>query len=171
MKLNRSRLNWGVFFIVLGAVSLAYHQGLVSLSTLRDAWQLWPLIVVGVGLGLVLSRTPAYFVGGLVVAASLGLVVGSLFAIGPQFGCGRTNGDANSVTRDGSFAGAAQVDLKLQCGRANVTTSSDSQWHVRAADTSRNNPEVSFSADSLVVRSGGEAGWWPSALACSSPSI
>jgi len=162
MKLNRSRLNWGVFLIVLGAVSIAYHQGLVSLSTLRDAWQLWPLIVVGVGLGLVLSRTPAYFVGGLLVAASMGLVIGSLFAIGPQLGCGRTGGDANYITRDGSFDGAAQVDLKLQCGRANVTTSPDSQWHVRAADTGRNNPEVTFSADTLTVRSGGDSAWWPS---------
>ena len=37
MKLNRGRLNWGVFFIVLGVVPLAYHQGAVSLSTLSDA--------------------------------------------------------------------------------------------------------------------------------------
>jgi len=97
MKLNRGRLNWGVFFIVLGAVPLAYRQGAVPLSTLSDAWRLWPLVLVGIGLKIVLSRTPAYFVGGLVVAACLGLVVGSLFAIGPQFGCGNQGGNASTT--------------------------------------------------------------------------
>ncbi|MGD0018135.1 MAG: hypothetical protein ABSD62_02680 [Candidatus Limnocylindrales bacterium] len=160
MKLNRSRLNWGVFFIVLGAVPLAYHQGSVSLSTLADAWRLWPLVLVGIGLGLVLSRTPAYFVGGLVVAACLGLVLGSLFAVGPQLGCGHPSGAASTISRDGGFEGAGHVELDLQCGRANVTTSPDSQWHVRASNTGRNDPDVISSAGSLVVRSGNRDDWW-----------
>src|SRR5664280_2971296 len=76
MGVDRGRLNWGVFFIVLGAVPLAYHQGAVSSSAIGEAWRLWPLILVGIGLGFVLSRTPAAFLGGLVVAATLGLVLG-----------------------------------------------------------------------------------------------
>ena len=100
MKLNRGRLNWGVFFIVLGAVPLAYHQGAVSLNALGDAWRLWPLVLVGIGLGFVLSRTPAYFVGGLVVAACLGLVLGSLFAVGPQLGCGPGGSTTGSTSRN-----------------------------------------------------------------------
>ena len=160
MKLNRGRLNWGVFFIVLGAVPLAYHQGAVSPTTLGDAWQLWPLILVGIGLGFVLSRTPAYFIGGLVVAACLGLVLGSLFAVGPELGCGNPSGPAGSVSRDGTFAGAAQVELDLQCGRASVTTSPDSQWHVSASNTGTNNPDVTFSATSLTVSSSDRGAWW-----------
>jgi hypothetical protein len=160
MKLNRGRLNWGVFFIVLGAVPLAYHQGAVSLNALGDAWRLWPLVLVGIGLGFVLSRTPAYFVGGLVVAACLGLVLGSLFAVGPQLGCGPGGSTTGSTSRDGSFAGAAQVELNLQCGRATVTTSPDSQWHVSATSTDSSNPDVSFSATSLTVSSGNRDGWW-----------
>jgi hypothetical protein len=160
MKLNRGRLNWGVFFIVLGAVPLAYHQGAVSMTTLGDAWRLWPLVLVGIGLGFVLSRTPAYFVGGLVVAACLGLVLGSLFAVGPQLGCGPGGSTTGSISQDGSFNGPAQVELNLQCGRASVTTSPDSQWHVSASNTGANNPDVTFSASSLTVSSGDQNGWW-----------
>ena len=160
MKLNRSRLNWGVFFIVVGAVALAYHQGAVSLSTIEDSWRLWPLIIVGIGLRVVLSRTPAYFIGGLVVAACLGLIVGSLFAIGPQFGCGNPSGATSSFARDGSFAGVAQVQLELQCGRANVTASSDNQWHVRASTAAGNDPSVTSDVASLSVNSVKPNGWW-----------
>ena len=160
MKLNRGRLNWGVFFIALGAVPLAYHQGVFSASAIGDAWRLWPLVLVGIGLAIVLSRTPAYFVGGLVIAAAMGLVFGSLFAIGPQLGCGHGNGGSNSISRDGNFAGGANVSLDLQCGRANVTTSPDSQWHVRSSGTISGNADISNSADSLSVTSGGHDGWW-----------
>jgi hypothetical protein len=159
MRLDRSRLNWGVFFIVLGAVPLAYHQGAVSLSTLSDAWRLWPLVLVGIGLGLVLSRTPAYFVGGLVVAACLGLVLGSLFAVGPRLGCGNHGTAASTISRDGNFDGAAQVELDIQCGLANVTTSADGQWHVRASSSGGSGATVDSTSTSLSVRSGDRNGW------------
>ncbi|MGD0863316.1 MAG: DUF4097 family beta strand repeat-containing protein [Candidatus Limnocylindrales bacterium] len=160
MNLDRSRLNWGVFFIVLGAVPLAYHQGAVTTSTLGDAWQLWPLVLVGLGLGLVLSRTPAYFVGGLVVAACLGLVFGSLIAVGPQVGCGNGGNGTSTISRDGTFDGPGQVNLQLQCGSADVTTSSDDQWHVSASNSAGNNADVAWTSGSLTVRSGSQGDWW-----------
>src|SRR5664279_5375242 len=52
MRVDRSRFNWGVLLIVLGGVALAYHRNAVSSSVLLDAWRLWPLIVVGIGLKL-----------------------------------------------------------------------------------------------------------------------
>ena len=160
MELNRGRLNWGVFFIVVGAIPLAYHQGLVSAATLGDAWRLWPLVFVGIGLKFVLARTPAFFVGGLVVAACLGLVLGSLFAVGPQLGCGYAGGAGATVSRDGSFDGAGRVALDIQCGRVNVTTSSDNQWHVQASTTGQNVPDVSSSSTSLTIGSGDHNRWW-----------
>ena len=78
MRVNRARLNWGIFLIVLGAMPLAYNQGIVSSSTLAEAWRLWPLILVGLGLYF-LIRTVAprfdldpYWPAGLLV---LGVVL------------------------------------------------------------------------------------------------
>ncbi len=159
MQLNTGRLNWGVFFIVLGAVPLAFRQGAIAQSSLSDVWQLWPLVLVGLGLGLVLSRTPAYFVGGVVVAACLGLVFGSLVAVGPNIGCGRHDGTPSTIARDGSFDGSANVELDLQCGNATVTTSTDSDWHVLASNSAGANPEISASSDSLSISSGRPGDW------------
>ncbi len=158
MRVDRGRLNWGVFFIILGAVPLAYHQGAVSSAALGDAWQLWPLVLVGIGLGIVLSRTPAFFVGGLVVAICLGLVFGSALAIGPNVGCGGGNG-ANSISRSGSFDGSSSVDLDLQCGSATIATSTDGQWHVTASGADGNAPQVDSNANWLRVDSSTTNGW------------
>jgi hypothetical protein len=159
MRVNRGRLNWGVFLVVLGAVPLAYNQGLVSNSALSEAWRLWPVVLVGLGLGLVLSRTPASFVGGLVVAACLGLVLGSLFAVGPQLGCGSGGTFTNSVTRDGTFDGSASVELKLQCGSATVTTSPDASWHVTTSNTGGAQAQVDWSSNQLSVASNHDSPW------------
>jgi hypothetical protein len=159
MRVDRGRLNWGVFFIVLGAVPLAYHQGIVSSSTLGEAWRLWPLILVGIGLGFVLSRTPAYFVGGTVVAVFMGLVFGSVFAVGPNIGCGNDSNNPYTVSRTGSFNGASSVSLSLQCGTATVTTSNDGQWHVDATNTGGKVTQVNATSSGLQVSSATTNGW------------
>ena len=159
MRVDRGRLNWGVFFIVLGAVPLAYHQGAVSSATLGDAWRLWPLILVGIGLGFVLSRTPAFFVGGTVVAVCLGLVSGSVLAVGPNIGCGYDGNNPHTVSQSGSFGGSATVELDLQCGTATVTASSDGQWHLDATNSGGKATQVNSSSGTLNVSSASTNGW------------
>jgi hypothetical protein len=158
MRVNRGRLNWGVFLIVFGAVPLAYNQGVVSSSTLSDAWRLWPLVLVGLGLGFVLSRTPASFLGGLVVAVFLGLVLGSVFAVGPKLGCGNGDTATNTFSRDGTFDGSAEVELNLQCGTTTVTTSPDASWHVSASNSGGGQVQMNSSSTSLSV--GSDRGNW-----------
>jgi hypothetical protein len=160
MSVAKGRLNWGVFFIMLGAVPLAYHQGVISSSALGDAWRLWPLVVVGIGVGFLLSRTPAYFVGGLVVAATLGLVFGSLFAVGPNIGCGGPGGHPTTVSQSGNLSGSATVRLDLQCGSADVSTSTDGQWHVRATNDAGNDATITSAQDALEVTSDGSGNHW-----------
>ena len=159
MRVDRGRLNWGTFFIVLGAVPLAYHQGVVSSSVLGDAWRLWPLILVGIGLGFVLSRTPAFFVGGTIVAVCFGLVFGSVLAIGPNLGCGYERHNPLTVSQSGTFGGAASVNLDLQCGSATVTTSSDGRWHVDATNSGGKATKVDSTSSELVVSSAQTGGW------------
>ena len=160
MRVDRGRLNWGVFFIVLGAVPLAYHQGALSSSAIGEAWRLWPFILVGIGLGFVLSRTPAAFLGGLVVAATFGLVLGGVFAVGPNVGCGNGGNSPATVIRDGSFGGASTVSLHLRCGSATITTSADDQWHVNATNDGGNAALVNSDSTSLEINSSGDRGGW-----------
>jgi hypothetical protein len=160
MSVAKGRLNWGVFFIVLGAVPLAYHQGAITSSAITDAWRLWPLIIVGIGVGFILSRTPAYFVGGLIVAATMGLIFGSLFAVGPNVGCGHGGGNVTSVSQSGSFDGPSSVQLNLQCGSANVTASSDGQWHVNASNDAGHNADISSSSNGVTVKTNTSGDSW-----------
>ena len=160
MRVANGRLNWGVFFILLGAVPLAYHQGAISQSAITDAWRLWPLIIVGIGVGFILSRTPAYFFGGLIVAATMGLIFGSLFAVTPNIGCGRGNGNVTSVSQSGAFTGPSTVQLNLQCGTASVTTSTDSQWHVDASNDSGHNAGITSSGNSVTVETNRSGDSW-----------
>src|SRR5664280_2744812 len=121
MRVDRSRFNWGVFLIVLGGVALAYHRNAVSSSVLMDSWRLWPLVLVGIGLKFVLSRTPAAFVGSLVVAISIGIIAGSAFAVGPNIGCGAGGHSGQiSAIQSGSFSGTSTVELDLGDARYNL---------------------------------------------------
>jgi hypothetical protein len=56
VRVNRSLLGWGVFLIVLGAVPLAVREGLVSEDVVANAWQLWPLVLVGAGVATAAMR-------------------------------------------------------------------------------------------------------------------
>ena len=82
MRVNRGLLGWGVFFIVAGSIPLLVQAGVLDPARVRQVWQLWPLVLIGIGLGLILQRTRAAMVGGLVVAATFGILVGGWFAVG-----------------------------------------------------------------------------------------
>jgi hypothetical protein len=152
MRIDRARLNWGMFFVIVGGVAIAHHQGAVSSSALFDAWRLWPLVVVGIGLKFVLSRTPAGFVGGLLVVVTLGVMVGSAFAVGPNIGCGGPRNGA-SLTNSGTFGESATVELDLQCGSATIGTSADGRWHVDGTAPDGHTPRVDSNSGWLRVQS------------------
>ncbi len=163
MHLNRGLIGWGVFFIVLGAVPLAVQGGLVDADVVRRAWQLWPLILIGIGLGLVLERTRLAIVGGLLVAVTFGLMGGALIASGIEgpigfVTCG--NGDRGQpfADQDGSFTGEADVDLDLSCGELVVTTARRDGWTLGGRSPDGLGPEITSSGSSLRLRSQGEPG-------------
>jgi hypothetical protein len=80
MHVRRGALGWGVFLILAGAIPLAVRAGLLTEAQVRDLWTLWPLILIGLGIGLLLGRSRFAFVGALIVAATLGLMVGGLIS-------------------------------------------------------------------------------------------
>ncbi len=140
MAIDRRFLNWGIFFIALGAIPLLVQQGVVSHATAGDAWRLWPLVIVGLGVGILLRRTPVAFAGGLVVAATFGLVFGGFLATGPDFGnvagCGNPNAGGATVGSQGSgaFGGSGTARIQMDCGVLNVTTQAGSGWTFQGRD-------------------------------------
>ncbi len=140
MAIDRRLLNWGIFFVALGAVPLLVQQGTVNHAAAGEAWKLWPLIIVGIGVGILLRRTPAAFAGGLVVAATFGLVFGGLLATGPDLagisGCGNPNVHGAAVTSQGSgtFSGAGAARIQMNCGVLNVTTNPGNGWSFQGQD-------------------------------------
>jgi len=58
VRIDRRLLGWGVFFVLLGGIPLLVQSGVLDPGLLAGAWHLWPLVIVGLGLGLILGRTP-----------------------------------------------------------------------------------------------------------------
>ncbi len=158
MRVHRSLLGWGVFLILLGVVPLAVRQGAIDESVVAGAWQLWPLFLVGGGIGLVLRGTRLELVGGLVIAATLGLIGGSMIATGLRFpslgGCGIGDGAGTPfATQRGSLAASARVGIDLSCGSVDVRTAPGDAWMLEGSDDDGDGPDVSASADRLRIAS------------------
>jgi hypothetical protein len=124
MRIDRRLLSWGLFFILLGAIPLAVRQGYLTEASLERWWSLWPLLLVGAGLGLLLRRTPFEFIGGLLAAGTVGVMAGSVLAVGfggfPIAGCGDERGTVAFQTREGELSAGADVRLELNCGELTV---------------------------------------------------
>ncbi len=155
MRIHRGFLGWGVFLILAGSIPLAVRAGYLSGDQLGNVGNLWPLILVGIGVGLILSRTRYGFLGGFIVAATFGIIVGGLLAGsigGVDIGCGSDRGTTAFESRQGALtAGAASIDLDLSCGDLTVAVAPGSNWQLEGTDRDGNGPNVSASNDSLRV--------------------
>jgi hypothetical protein len=156
MHIRRGYLGWGVFLILTGAVPLLVRSGYLIEDQVDRLWSLWPLILIGIGVGLILSRTRFDFIGGLVVAATFGLMLGGLLSQGIDTfstGCGSDDG-APFATQDGTFGtSGAEVDLELDCGTAAVTVGGGTAWHLEGSDEDGVGPVVDSDDASLSVHS------------------
>ena len=155
MRVDTGYLGWGVFFIAAGAIALAVDNGYV---VDQRWWTYWPLLLIGAGIGLILRRTPFEALGGLVVAATFGVMVGGSLAggfggIGDVTGGVCRVGDEGTAFADrtGQLSGSASVEVELDCGTVTIATIPGSGWAVRGTDDGQG-PEVSASDDELDVQ-------------------
>ena len=158
MRVNRGLLGWGVFFIVLGAVPLAVRNGLITEAWVRNLWQLWPLVLVGAGLGLILSRTRFAIVGGLVVAVTFGLMGGAVIAAGFQGpsgvgGCGGERDGERFPEYRGAFEGQASVSFEVDCDELEVRSGPGAEWLVSGTSPDGTPPDILTTSDRLNLRS------------------
>lgn len=158
MRINTRLLNWGVFFVLAGAIPLAVNQGWLDADTVAGWWRLWPLLIIGWGVGLLLRRTSFRFLGGLLVAAVFGVMVGGIFGAGSSLNLGNIacSGDAKGgsafPTQTGSFTSGGSVDLEFRCGDLAVATGTGSGWSVSGTSHDGVAPTVEAGGDRLSVR-------------------
>jgi hypothetical protein len=164
MRIDRRFLNLGAFFLVLGAVPLAVQQGLLDRDLAARAWQLWPLLIVAAGIGLVLRRTPFEPVGGLLAALTAGSMLGGLVAVGMDIGdigraCGG-GGDQAFTGQQGTIGSTGRVRLELSCGDLTVSTAAGSAWSLGGTSTDGQAPTVASAPESLSIESRERGGFF-----------
>ncbi len=156
MRIDRGMLGWGLFLIIAGGVPLAVRQGSLDAASMARAWELWPLLLIGAGLGLVLARTRAEPIGGIVVAATLGLMAGSFITgwTSPAGGasvCGP--GDrAPFADATGTLAQDARVRLEMDCGDLVVAAGTGDGWVVSGSTPGGGAPRITGGTTDLQVR-------------------
>jgi hypothetical protein len=158
MHVRRGFLGWGVFLILAGTVPLLVRSGYLTDAQVASLWTLWPLILVGIGVGLLLSRTRYGFLGGLIVAATFGLMIGGLLSTGVSTistgSCGSEAAKTAFPARDGSFSGpSAAVTVQLNCGSLEVAAAQGTAWRVGGHDRNGAGPQIDADDVSLQVRS------------------
>jgi hypothetical protein len=178
MRVDPRFLNWGLFFILLGGIPLAVDQGWIAADAIAGWWRYWPLILVGIGVGLVLRRTPVHFLGGLIVAATFGLMLGSALAggVGGRFDLACTSDRAGTsfTPSSGSLGPNGAVRLEMSCGDLKVTTTQGPGWTLSGTTPDGRPPRVVAGAGALAISSdrsgigffgsGGGAETWDLAL-------
>lgn len=160
MRVNRGFLGWGIFFIVLGLVPLSVRMGWVSGQNLTEAWRLWPLFLVAAGVGLVLRRTPLEALGGILAAATGGLLLGSLLAVGPTIGvaCGPASSATTVASTTGTLSEGASVSLQAACAKATAHAGPGNAWQVAWGPAQKDQPRISSDPSSLEVVGPGGSG-------------
>jgi hypothetical protein len=159
MHVNRGLVFWGIALITAGAVALAIQAGAIPGDSAREAWRLWPVALIVIGLAVIAARTPLALVATILAGLTVGGLAGTLVAGWPEgfsFGC---SGDLDeSRTETGAFSGTAEVTLEFNCGDLSVTTDDAGSWQVDARYASGAEPEIRSGESSLLVRA--EGGPW-----------
>ena len=148
MRIDRRFLGWGVFFVVLGGVPLAVRAGPGHRGARREAWDLWPLILIGIGVGLVLRKTPFEPLGGLIVAGTFGLILGAALATGEwRFGGFGGCGDigrhiAVHAGVRASLEVEAEVSIDVDCGDLALAPAAGAGYRIEGESGDGEGPRV-----------------------------
>ena len=156
MHIDRRLVGFGFFLITVGAVMIAVRQGLVGEDDARKAWTLWPLIIVGVGLSIVLAGRPGAAIGGIVLALTFGAMLGGIAATGTFPGAGlcssggRDPGTAFAQS-SGGFDASARVSIAADCVDLTIGTVAGSTWNVSGEASDGRPPQIDQSPNLLEV--------------------
>ncbi|HET9456511.1 MAG TPA: DUF5668 domain-containing protein, partial [Candidatus Limnocylindrales bacterium] len=157
MRIDTRFLGFGLFFIVFGIALLGERQGWISPELIDRAWQLWPVLLIGVGVSILFSGRALAEVGGLVISATLGLMAASFVSGGGGFPLGGCGGDDASATpfarQSGELSGEARVAIDFNCGELTVGTGGGSTWALEGRSDDGVVPTIEQEAGSLRLES------------------
>lgn len=158
MHIDRRLLGWGAFFILLGAIPLAVRAGYLEEGWVSSWFQLWPILLIGWGLGLLLRRTPIDWIGGALTTLVFGVMAGGALATGfngiPVFGgCGDDSDRAGSAfqTQSGTLATDGQVNVTFNCGTLAVTAIDGTDWSLAGSNSENRGPRVEANGSQLSM--------------------
>jgi hypothetical protein len=158
MRIRPALLFWGIFFILLGGLPLLVRAGALDPNALSDAWRLWPLLLVALGISLLLGRSRAGLLGTAIAAVVIGVAAGGALASGTSWignvgGCGvPTSGEAQRFEDDGTFERPISAAFDLDCGTIDLSVTPGSAWRVET-DYEGEPPTLELSDDSIGLRS------------------
>ena len=155
MQINRRFLYIGLFFITFGGVLLAARQGWVTASAVASLWQLWPVLLIAIGLWIILSRRAAGWIGGVLVSVCLGAMAASVVQGGvvPFVGCGGGETGFPFATQEGELASQAEVDVAFSCGELSVATGAGAAWSLSGSSSDGHVPDVERSDSGVSIES------------------
>jgi hypothetical protein len=158
VRVNRGLVFWGVALITAGAVALAIQAGAIDGVAARQLWRFWPVVLIVIGLAVIAARTPFALAATLAAALVVGGLGGTLVSGLPDgFSLGCEGDPEESLGMEGSFEGAAEVTLDIDCGELAVTTAPGSDWSLEARHAPDAEPDVETSDGALRVESEGAA--------------
>lgn len=152
MRIDRRLLGFGLFFLLLGGIPLGVRAGVLSPEVVGRWTALWPLLLIGWGLAIVLDRVGAGWLGRTLVVVTLGTMGGGLIATGFS-GAGICGGGSGQIfsPATGTFGDAASVEVDLPCGSLSMTTADGHDWRVGGSDAAAGGPSISADPTSLRV--------------------
>jgi hypothetical protein len=157
MHVDRRLLGWGLFFILLGGIPLAVKAGLLDEQTIGQWPQLWPLLLIGWGLGLLLRNTPLSVIGGAVTAITFGVMAGGALATGfggipIASGCTSNSPATAFAPQSGQLGATARAEIEFSCGKLSVTTADGSGWSISGTDRNGTGPTIDTSGNGVSLR-------------------
>jgi hypothetical protein len=159
VRIHRDLAGWGVFFVVAGGVPLAVQTGIIDPAVLDRWWSFWPLILVGIGLGLIFTRTSLEMLGGLIVSGTLGLLAAGILTSGfggigdlPSGVCGPGGGGTPFAPRSGTFESDASVRVDVACGNVEIGTAGGDTWTVEGVDEGGRGPTIEADGETLDIQ-------------------
>lgn len=156
MHIDRRLLGWGVFFILLGAIPLAVRAGYLAEEQVSNWLSLWPILLIGWGLGLLLRRTPIEWIGGGVTALVFGVMAGGALATGfggfSGFGgCGGQSQGTTFTPQSGPLPTDGQMNVAFSCGTVTIAAVDGTDWSVSGTGVSGRGPRVEASGSNVSI--------------------